>query len=380
MRFVYCFLRLSACEAAKRKSPWSKTQYSNLLRYEPSGTFYARARIGGKLRVKTLETDRLTVVRLRLGDFIKAERHNSENSGSIRSGKLTFSAAQQVYLDRLDGNPGLKPRTKSHNRELLKSLARSWPGLDKMELRDLTKSDLLDWAARFGKTACASVFNHALGVLRQVIEIGIEAGARYDNPAKAVSRLPIRLKKLVLPERPEFLALVREIAGSGSGHSKPCAELVQFLAFGGFRKGEAACITWADCDFKREKVVVRGDPTHGTKTESGLRDVPMIPDMKALLVRMRQERNEERASQPVMRVNECQKAIDRASAKLGSPRITHHDLRHLFATLCIESGVDIPTVSRWLGHKDGGALAMLVYGHLRDDHSMEMAQRVKVIS
>jgi site-specific recombinase XerD len=30
-------------------------------------------------------------------------------------------------------------------------------------------------------------------------------------------------------------------------------------------------------------------------------------------------------------------------------RITHHDLRHLFAMRCIESGVDVPTVSRWLG-------------------------------
>ena len=57
-------------------------------------------------------------------------------------------------------------------------------------------------------------------------------------------------------------------------------------------------------------------------------------------------------------------------------RITHHDLRHLFATRCIESGVDIPTVSRWLGHKDGGALAMKVYGHLRDAHSSAMAQKV----
>jgi integrase len=44
--------------------------------------------------------------------------------------------------------------------------------------------------------------------------------------------------------------------------------------------------------------------------------------------------------------------------KVGTDRITHHDLRHLFATRCIESGVDIPTVFRWLGHKDGGALAM----------------------
>jgi integrase len=57
-------------------------------------------------------------------------------------------------------------------------------------------------------------------------------------------------------------------------------------------------------------------------------------------------------------------------------RITHHDLRHLFATHCIESGVDIPTVSRWLGHKDGGALAMKTYGHLRREHSIAQAQRV----
>src|SRR3989441_223780 len=37
---------------------------------------------------------------------------------------------------------------------------------------------------------------------------------------------------------------------------------------------------------------------------------------------------------------------------------------------------DIQTVSRWLGHKDGGALAMKVYGHLRDHHSVAMAQKV----
>jgi hypothetical protein len=38
--------------------------------------------------------------------------------------------------------------------------------------------------------------------------------------------------------------------------------------------------------------------------------------------------------------------------------------------------VDIPTVSRWLGHRDGGALAMRVYGHLREQHSVAMAQKV----
>lgn len=78
----------------------------------------------------------------------------------------------------------------------------------------------------------------------------------------------------------------------------------------------------------------------------------------------------------MFQVRECQKALDRACKKVGINRLTHHDLRHLFATRCIESGVDIPTVSRWLGHKDGGALAMKTYGHLRREHSIAQAQRV----
>ena len=47
----------------------------------------------------------------------------------------------------------------------------------------------------------------------------------------------------------------------------------------------------------------------------------------------------------------CQKAMDSAAKAVGMSRITHHDLRHLLAARCVESGADIPTVSRWLGHK-----------------------------
>ncbi len=96
-----------------------------------------------------------------------------------------------------------------------------------------------------------------------------------------------------------------------------------------------------------------------------------------MLQRIKDERGDKDfQTNPLMRVQECQGAINTACKKLGIARFTHHDLRHLFATRCIESGVDIPTVSRWLGHKDGGALAMKTYGHLRDLHSTNMAQKV----
>ena len=160
-----------------------------------------------------------------------------------------------------------------------------------------------------------------------------------------------------------------------SRDSRRCADLVRFLAFGGFRKSEAAGITWGDCDFERGEILVRGDAETGTKNWS-VRRVPMIPDMRALLEKLKANRATVQPEDTVMQVRECQKAMDRAARVIGMTRITHHDLRHLFATLCIESGVDIPTVSRRLGHKDGGALAMRVYGHLRDQHPVAMAQKV----
>jgi integrase len=96
-----------------------------------------------------------------------------------------------------------------------------------------------------------------------------------------------------------------------------------------------------------------------------------IPDMRRLLEGLRNERQNEGLETPVMRVWECQKSMNRASAVLALKRITRHDLRHLFATWRIESGVDIPTVIRWLGHKDSGALATNI-----DEHPVAVAQKV----
>lgn len=147
------------------------------------------------------------------------------------------------------------------------------------------------------------------------------------------------------------------------------------LAFTGCRKGEAAEIRWRDLDFAAGEIVVRGDAETGTKNWT-VRRLPMLPDACALFGRMRSERADGSPNEKVFRVNEAQNAINSAVGKLALARITHHDLRHLFATICIESGVDIPTVSRWLGHKDGGSLAMKTYRHLRREHSVAQALKV----
>jgi integrase len=362
-------------KAAQPSKDWQPTQFANLIRYVPSGTYYARLRVKGKLIRKSLKTDVLSVAKLRLGDLDKQERQRAESTDAAARGKMTVADAIELHKQRVAGDASLKPRTRDYHDQRITALLKSWPGLEKRLIRDFGKTECLHWAAKFGTDSSPTAFNHTVGILRALLEIGVEVGARYDNPAKSIKRASERPKHLVLPEPEQFERFVAEIENGGSGFSQPCADLVRFLAYGGFRKSEAANITWADCDFEKGEILVRGDVETGTKNWT-VRRVPMIPDMAALLRGIRAERPDAQPSEPVMKVRECQKAMDRAAKAVGMARITHHDLRHLFATRCIESGVDIPTVARWLGHKDGGALAMRVYGHLRDHHSVSMAQRV----
>ncbi|MEG2971742.1 MAG: tyrosine-type recombinase/integrase, partial [Akkermansia sp.] len=49
-------------------------------------------------------------------------------------------------------------------------------------------------------------------------------------------------------------------------------------------------------------------------------------------------------------VQNPRKALSNACIRLGIAHVRVHDLRHFFATSCIESGIDIPTVSRCSSH------------------------------
>ena len=132
---------------------------------------------------------------------------------------------------------------------------------------------------------------------------------------------------------------------------------------------------WEDVDFKNKEIRVHNAKRAKTSSAAELRFIPIIPPMQELLERLRRDQKP-KPTDRVCVLGECEKSLTRACGIVGIPRITHHDLRHLFATRCIEAGVDIPTVSRWLGHVDGGALAMRVYGHLRREHSAAMAEKV----
>lgn len=370
-----CMKTRQAGTKAATSSKWQPTQYSNLIRYVPSGTYFARLRVAGKLILKSLKTDVLSVAKLRLTDLEKNEREAAESGTSASKGRMTFGDCVKVFKEQTETSNLLKPSTKHYRMETLGSILKSWPGIESRDVRQISPAECKTWAAKFSNSYSATRYNGAIGVLRAIFETAIQAVALHRNPALVIKRARVRLPQLALPDGDQFEQFVSEIQSANGRDSKKCADMVRFLAYGGFRVSEARNVTWGDCDFIKGEITVRGDVDTGTKNWS-VRRVPMIPEMRQLLERLRAKRMNEPITSPVMRVKECILAMRRGAKAVGIARITHHHLRHLFATRCIESGVDIPTVSRWLGHRDGGALAMRVYGHLREQHSVAMAQKV----
>ena len=362
----------------KPTKTWERTRLQNLIRHK-SGRYYARAFAGGKEVWKSLKTSHFSVAQAKLAEFLKEHRERVSNGNGEVSAKMTFGEAAVIHLRNLDDNLRIKPRTRHYWRQRLAALIKSWPGLNETEVRKITHMDCKKWASTYAKTASPTNYNNTVALLRHVLNAAIEAGVIYSNAAAAMKHSPVRGKEIVLPATDKFNALIEEMLAGHSRDSRNCAAFAEGLAFTGCRKGEANEIEWRDFDFDMNfdasELVVRGDTTTGTKNWE-VRRVPLIPDARSLFRRMRSERSDEPLDAKVFRVRECQKALDRACKRVGIDRITHHDLRHLFATRCIASGVDIPTVSRWLGHKDGGALAMKTYGHLRREHSIAQAQRV----
>ncbi len=70
----------------------------------------------------------------------------------------------------------------------------------------------------------------------------------------------------------------------------------------------------------------------------------MTEDLRGLLQRLH-EASQPKPGDRISSIDSAKKCLGTACRRLGYPLFTHHDFRHFFATSCIESGVDIPTVA-----------------------------------
>ncbi len=199
---------------------------------------------------------------------------------------------------------------------MINFIRRSWPALMETDVRKVSERDSESWLMKYQQQYAPTVVNNSIGTLRAIFDEAISTGARFNNPTGELSRVKVRAKRLELPSREEFLKFVDEIRTAGARQSKDCANLVRFWAYSGVRIGEAKFVPWADANFGRSELHVRGDPETATKNGE-TRYVPMIPELEQMLTELRSARSDEPPSAGIMRVFECQNSMTHAAEKIA---------------------------------------------------------------
>jgi hypothetical protein len=138
---------------------------------------------------RSLETGVFSVAKLRLPDKIKEERVVEEKHRAYGNGKMTFGDAVQVYRDKLEVNPDLKPKSKYYYRMVLDFIIKSWPGLPGKDVRQISEHECKEWLVRYRQHYAPNVVNNSIGVLRAIFKEAVDVGARAsqsDSGFKAI--------------------------------------------------------------------------------------------------------------------------------------------------------------------------------------------------
>jgi hypothetical protein len=202
----------------KSQSLWEKTSVQNLFRYRPSRTYFARFKIGDKPIRQSLETTVFSVAKQRLPEKMREYRSRHESAKVFADGKMTVGDAAQVYLLKVRASASLEPRSKNYRDMILGFIERSWPSLLETDVRKVSERDCENWFARYQQRYTPTVVNNSIGTRRAVFDEAIRTGARFNNPAAALSRIKVRQKQLELPSRDEFLKFVEAIRTAGGYH------------------------------------------------------------------------------------------------------------------------------------------------------------------
>ncbi len=397
--------RIEKIGGAPKPKTWERTDSwpKGLLRHK-SGNYYLRTFAKGKTLFTPLKTDVLEVAKARAVEERKDVESIRRSASRAERGIATMGDLRQLFLERLEAGEigdGIKEKSKELMRDSIRYIGKTWPDGEEAfwnkPPRSVTVDTVKAWRAHSSMTGTGHVppgakkvsqkvagrsprsYNKALYALRSLLNLAVDTGAIAGNPlvARRKGELTRRdtPRRPVLPEREKLNAMLDEVSRLG-GRTIGAAELLRALYLTGMRIGEAGRLCWKHVRLDRMELDVPG-----TKTAAALRSLPLSEAALEHFRRIRARRQEHslpcEGDAPVFILREAQKSMDRACAAVGIARLTPHDLRDAFATVVIESGVDIPTLARWLGHADGGALAMKVYGHLRRDHSVAQMEKVR---
>ena len=260
------------------------------------------------------------------------------------------------------------------------------PGLGHISLNKLTQADCQKFLNEMkangrkihrdtkGPEMAARSVRSCYHVIRMSLERAIKDGLIKKNPILGCKLPPPETKEMKVLSKEEIQRFLIQAKEEGM------YELFLLELTTGMRRGEILALTWDDLNFETGELRINKQytPVCGKlilcepKTKAAFRTIILPPVMVELLKEYKNgvfsqlmfpsRIKPEQPIDPGYVRKRLQQILDRAGCK----KVRFHDLRHTFATMSLEHGMDVKTLATIIGHVSSRT-TLNIYTHITSE-------------
>ena len=290
-----------------------------------------------------------------------------------------------------------KPKIRPTTQETYESRIRLHiiPEIGGIPLNKLTQNDLQQFYGRLkqsGRKRFTDKYGEGLSdrmvrmchaTCRSALEKAVQDGLIRVNPAIGCKLPPKKAREMQVLTREELQRFLIQAKFEGY------YEVFLLDLATGLRRGELMALQWDDLNFKtgvlnvnKQVYDVRGQLQISTpKTKNSIRKIVLPPAVVAVL-REYKKAVDSRWMFPSPVKEDCpitpgvvRRRLQLILEHAGCKHVRFHDLRHTFATLALQNGMDVKTLSAMLGHVSA-ATTLDIYTHITDDMQRTAAANI----
>ena len=217
-------------------------------------------------------------------------------------------------------------------------------------------------------------------IISSALKLAVEQRLIARNPADGCALPKAERKEMQTLPVEQLTSFLREAKDSG------VYELYYLDLATGLRRGELLGLKWTDVDLDRGVLKIQRAISRQNgkvveaplKTKNAYRTLPLSADAIDVLMQQRRKTGNSEWVFPSptggpMSPDSVLHMLHRVLKRAGLPKVRFHDLRHTFATLALQNGVDVKTVSGVLGHFSAG-FTLDTYAHVTTSAKREAAK------